>query len=202
MPVSAQAFTSKIETWKKKLGRDSVPTDMSQLFGQEEEVTLSRGDILEIAATGELLRTVFAAILWGYPYGMRNNYFARIVDKLPRLEKLLGDATNEGNVDAWSEHSRETKDIYGLGLSTYSKFLYFLGVKVCGHPALILDGKIQKVLKEGVFDELGELQNKPQSNPRSWYPDYLEVMDAQARRLGVAAGNLEMFLFTFGGILK
>ena len=208
LPVHQQSFTSKRRTWGQ-----NIPAEMAGLFGSSAALTMSRGDVFAIAKTTppDIRRLVYAVILWGYPAGGRGKNFERMVAKMDVLEGLLSKirVQNGNEIPDWSAHwneafreVRSANRIDGVGLSTYSKMLYFLRARVNGHPCLILDNVLMEVFNAGKFDEFAHLETIRYDNAWQHYPAYLKSMADEATNLDVSGDSLEMFLFTFGPILK
>ncbi len=163
---------------------------------------ISRQDIFDEAKANPNLENLekifYLTILWGYPTGSNIRvYLSSIVDQMPKLRQILGQV-RECGISDWKTHFNSTDNrIRGLGSSTYSKLLYFLGVKVELYDALILDQQVVKAFRG--FDNLSDLVHL---NPEKDYVCYLRKMDAVAQSLAVPKENVEMFLFTFGSQLK
>ena len=201
MPVKYQSFSTKVSTWHKY--RDSggeLAQIFNGLFCGKESLDLSRGDLFTIAKEAGLKKLLIAVILWGYPRGMRGNHFDNIVKNIDPIAELLSEAKQ--GVDDWNSHSSKLNAFSGLGLSTYSKFLYFLNVDVNGSKALILDDRIIKTVRKGTFQELSPISNIRMHNAISNYPKYLKTIDDIGTTLNVSRENIEMFLFEFGLNLK
>lgn len=196
MPVNYQAFSSKKETWEKF----SLP-EINEIFGENNEVKLSRKDIKDIAISGDLKKTVIATIIWGYPRGMRGNHFKNIINNMAPLIELLSDAKNN-NISNWKDHYEKVKKVESIGLSTYTKFLYFLSAHAERFPALILDKRITDVIAQEVFIELDLNQKINYTNAPNNYLYYLELLNNEAKKIGTTAEKLELFLFQFGLNLK
>ena len=183
------------------MGTTALPAELEGIFGNQSDVFKSRQDIFDEAAKTipNLEKVVYLTILWGYSNGMRNDYFSCIVDQMLKLTRILGQARERGISD-WKSHFSSTDNrLRGLGPSTRSKLLYFLGVKVESYEALILDQRLVDVFKNKVFDDFSDLEHlKPEKD----YVCYLRKMDAVAQSLAVPKENIEMFLFTFGSQLK
>jgi hypothetical protein len=197
MPTRYQSFTAKRTTsnWASILQRsDRAGEAMRQIFGNADSVRVSRNDLRQWARLENLDGVVMGTLLWGYSDGMRGNHAANIADNLTVLTGLLGEA--ELGISNWKEHFEQVEAISGIGLSTYTKFLNFLSVRVSGRTALILDRRIIDVAKSRVFEEFTG------SFTALRYPRYLERMHSIADTLEVEAENLEFFLFEFGLNLK
>lgn len=202
MPVSYQAFTSKRVTWDSHLGGDNeAGKALRSIFGNSDEVTLSRSDLRGLASKPNLAQFVMATIIWGYPRGMRGNNVANLTNDLGQLTKLLSTARKQPVTD-WNGHYKAVGEIAGIGLSSYTKFLSFLSAQVHGHSALILDDRIIRVASQGVFEELAPIRLLNTYNAGLSYPEYLSCIHSLANKLTVSAEEIEFFLFEFGLNLK
>ncbi|EJU9788340.1 TPA: hypothetical protein I7686_21535, partial [Vibrio vulnificus] len=132
LPVADHAIGTKLATWEKyQESHPEIWNTIQSIFSGELEVKLCRQDLKDIADTQDYNKLIIATILWGYSSGMRGNNFSKIVNKLPEIASLLKCASQ--GIDDWKIHYNKVKEISGLGLSTYSKFLYFVGGKIEGH---------------------------------------------------------------------
>ncbi|WP_443024124.1 8-oxoguanine DNA glycosylase OGG fold protein [Sphingobacterium sp. ML3W] len=62
-----------------------------------------------------------------------------------------------------------------LGLSTYSKLLYFLGISLVeGGPALILEERVSRVFKCQKFEEFNNLDRIYTENSYRYYLNYIQ----------------------------
>ncbi len=202
MPIREQAFTSKKETWGKYISElPGFANLISDVFGQSETVEISRHDLFQLAENRKIREFIFATIIWGYPAGMRGDHFCTMFKGIDNVtENLI--SCREKSIENWQEHYKSVASIEGLGLSTYTKFLYFLKVNIQNLPALILDQRLIKVFRKGIFHEFRDLKNIRYDNAPALYPKYLNIMDSIAKKYHVNPGNLEMFLFEFGDNLK
>jgi len=201
MPLQEQAFTVKKSNWAKYMGDVSlVSVILSTIFDGKETVQISRGDLFALAKSNDMTTFIVSTILWGYPRGMRGNHFKTITDELETLDYLLREAKQ--GVSNWSEHYKKVDNIRGLGLSTYSKFLYFLEANIDGDKALILDIRIANTLKNSTFKELEVLNKVTYTNAVKNYTKYLKHMSELSKVFNVDSGKLEMFIFEFGLNLK
>jgi hypothetical protein len=141
-----------------------------------------------------------ATIVWGYTSGGRGKNIANLIKEFDELTELLSEIRTQ-TIPAWNIHYEKVKKIKGIGLSTYTKFLNFLSVEVQGHTALILDNRIIRVTRQGIWKELAPLELS-NSNAVRCYPCYLKHMHSAANSLKVSPEALEFFLFEFGLSLK
>ena len=203
MPVNEQAFTSNRDTWKKYEGDFPALTGMiNSVFGDRSSVEISRQDLFDLAEKNRIRDFIFSTILWGYSYGMRGNNFQNILKNLNKIEEALSPCFENKNIENWENHYLPVKAIDGLGLSTYTKFLYFLKMRIENHSALILDQRLIDVFRKGVFSEFVELKGIRYDNAPDLYPSYLQLIETTAIKYDLVSDNVEMFLFEFGGNLK
>lgn len=214
MPTPYQSATAERETWEPWISQnDPIGVALRSIFKDfgkkdEKQACISRSDLRRLAKEPQLERFVMATILWGYetPAGMRGNNFANFAAlpiHLSKLMQLLSWAEANPNLD-WDSHFKKVAgQLGGIGLSTYTKLLTFLSVKIQGHTALIMDDQIIQVVQRGqdVFAELNPLRGL-NNNPDRMYPDYLNCIHTIADELRVPAENLELFLYKFGSDLK
>ncbi|WP_298150223.1 hypothetical protein [Flavobacterium sp.] len=201
MPVDEHSFTTRKSTWAKFI-QNGKPASriLSEMFSEKNEIELSRADLFALAKQNDYQRLAIATILWGYPAGMRGNHFENISNKLVLLEEILKEAVL--GIEDWDAHYSKTKSIRGLGLSTYTKFLYFCGAKVKTLPCVILDQRIIDVVNKGVLSGLGSLHGVRTSNASKKYCDYLKIIDEASKKYGASHGGVEMFIFAFGLNIK
>ncbi len=201
MPVDEQAFTSKQSTWSQYFnGYGEASNILQHIFNNKNSVQISRLDLFRLAQKDDLGYLIIATILWGYPRGMRGNYFSSILSQFQQIKDALLEA--QVGIDNWLEHYKKIKKIEGLGLSTYTKFLYFMGATVENHSALILDKRIIDTLQRELFIELNPISHISIHTAVSKYPLYLGTMDSLSQSVGTESDKIEMFLFEFGLNLK
>lgn len=190
LPVLEQAFQIKAVNWKKFLNNYQY----DKLFKDNDCITINRLDIFN---TQEQELFVLKILLWGYPRGMRGNNFLWITKSIEKIVEILSD----GRADLLTMQN-SFSNIAGLGLSTYSKFLYFKKYAFGEYSALILDERLIKVFQYNVFEEFETLKSINSYNKEKMYMLYLEIMHEQAANLNTKPENIEQFLFLFGNHLK
>jgi len=201
MPYAEQLGRSKKKTWEEKLiGNGKFAKNIVNLFGDDKEIEFSRADLFESAKNDDLDNFLAKVIVWGYPRGPRGDNFSSICKNIGSIKKLLTSA-NKGISD-WQSHFDKLSKIDGIGMSTYTKFLYFKRVKIGELPALILDIQVINALKRDVFLELKEISNIRNSNAHKFYPNYLACAHNIATKFDTDADRVEMFLFQYGDSLK
>ena len=196
LPVADQAFTIKSSNWQKALS----DFHFQEIFNGAENICLSRKDVHD---TNNIELFILKTILWGYPKGMRGKNFENIYSNLIALSAILNlpDRAFLKTDDLYEIQNRLQK-IEGLGLSTYSKLLYFRDFKFDGVPALILDERLIRVFKNNVFEEFDSLAKISQYNCVKLYNAYLHIMSELSKQYKVSGEQIEQFLFIFGNHLK
>lgn len=158
MPVRYQAFTSKRSTWENHLAIPGAAGNaLRGIFESDPETTISRSDLRNLSTLPVLDQFVMATLLWGYPRGMRGNHVADLIDDFAALTGMLSTAREQKDIE-WDDHYVGVAAIRGVGLSTYTKFLSFLSVRIQGHEALILDDRIIEAVRKRAFEELEPLR--------------------------------------------
>lgn len=198
LPVREQSFVVKASVWENQISKE----DDTSCFERLSDITISRQDVFD---TEDIRSLILKTILWGYPNGHRGNNFEKIYDCEPLrdLVEIIKDIRYCSlNKNEWGEVLSRFKKVKGLGISTYSKLLYFSNVSIDKVPTIILDERIIKVLGKGVFKELEGLKNITRVNADIHYPTYLKTIHNIALGLKTHPENIEQFLFLFGNNLK
>jgi thermostable 8-oxoguanine DNA glycosylase len=92
--------------------------------------------------------------------------------------------------------------IKGMGWSTFSKFLYFLQLKIGDNRALIFDRRVINALKRFEDDEIKDIQGVNYPPRTKDYFAYLQAMNRLAAKMGIEPDKIEMFLYQFGANLS
>jgi hypothetical protein len=210
MPLKMYSFTSEKTTWERV---EALTPLVNKLYRGADTVTLSRGDVFRSATEDRPEMFAFKCIVWGYSRHMPGNNIKFLAPHLAEIGKRARERRVLKDRDAWWADYKDMKDmrsgVKGLGLSTWTKLLYFVEARICGYPALILDRTIREVVRDGLFQELNCLKPLTPANAARKYPCYLQAMDRLADRLSNQKGctritpdRLEMFLWLFGMNLK
>ena len=101
LPVSEQAFWSKRDTWENSLKVKRLPDELEIIFGDEEWVFISRGDIFNVTRNNapNFERALYMTILWGYPAGLRSDYLPSLMQHKDYLIRLLEIGYEEGGIE-------------------------------------------------------------------------------------------------------
>jgi hypothetical protein len=205
LPCEQQSAPTKFKTWEKWR---VCPRPILDYFGGEDEIVVSREDVFKEAESNpfDTSRFIAATVLWGYPRGWMQNsgkalaalasIYQPLEDQLRALKMCQANRIND-----WPAHWKNNH-LPIIGLSTHTKLLYFMGTTIQSYKALILDSVVISVLQSSKFAELALLSKISSNNPSPRYVDYLAIMNTQATNLGTDPGKLEMFLHTFGRMIK
>ena len=206
LPVRNQSFTTKRDN-KKWLEVESrynwYYTLNNSIFGTNLNFTSSRQDLLDcdVIDKEKLLKIIY----WGYPEGFQgysNNI--NLIGNLETIAKELNNLKGNKNLNQndFLDFHTWSKEISGLGISTYSKFLYFCEIKFNNKPSIILDSRLMNIFNNGIFDEYQSISNIRADNAHKKYIEYIELTHNLAISMNTREENIEQFLFIFGNNLK
>jgi len=202
LPVRQQCFTTKRTTWNKAENEVGwLKTLNDKLFGDSGTLTISRQDIFN---TKELRETIIKTIYWGYMRGMRGNHFVNILNNIDIIEQQLLKLKEREYLTTSDFNNMKLifKNVSGLGLSTYSKLLYFLNISFEKKPCLILDLRLINVFESKAYSNFIQLNKIRYGNAEKKYLDFLKYMNEAAIKIETEGENIELFLFIFGNNLK
>ncbi len=202
LPVRQQSFTTKRNTWRIAESKIDWLADLNdKLFDNKEALNISRQDIFN--SNNSIRELILKTIYWGYTSGMRGNNFVNILQNIHTLETAFRNLKGKENLTSidFNDLTKAMKNVSGLGLSTYSKLLYFLDIKFDDNPCLILDQRLIDVFANKVYDDFS-LNGITYSNAQKRYLDFLKLVNKKSLELGTPGENVEQFLFMFGNNLK
>jgi hypothetical protein len=204
LPVRSIGFTTKRSTWR---GYEKLFPELKlindRLFQSNEMISINRQDIFD--AKSNIDDLIVLTVYWGYPQGMRGYNFSNIFKDFSRLKSFLLSFKTIRNptIEDFRIFRSQLKTIQGLGLSTYSKLLYFMEMKINGFECLILDQRLIDTFNHNLFTQFGEFKMlKYGVKAERKYPLFLEKASDLSNQLGVKPENIELFLFMFGKTLK
>jgi hypothetical protein len=202
LPVNQQCFTTKRTTWRKAESEIEWLKNLNdKLFGAKKTLTISRQDIFE---TKEPREIIIKTIYWGYTGGMRGNHFLNIIKNIDIIESTLLSLkqTIQPPTAEFDKLAATFKKVAGLGLSTYSKLLYFFKISFNNNPCLILDQRLIDVFANKMFSDFQQLSYIHYGNAEKKYLDFLHLTNHVSKKLETNGENIELFLFIFGNNLK
>jgi hypothetical protein len=155
-------------------------------FAPNRQLSLSREDIIKETD----LRTKYVKILvWGYRRDLRNT--STLLDKLDIIidYQKKYEKDRDGN-----KYLKNLLSIKRMGLSTASKILYFMGVKIDNYPAVIIDNRVITALP--LVEQFTSFYKK--RNSASFYRDIIEAIGKAAKDLDTDSDKIEYFLYKLG----
>ena len=202
LPVGRQKFIIQRRNFQKyELDFLWVKERNHLLFDDNGITEISRNDLIGDYPSQ---RTLLEIIYWGYPRGMRGNNLELILKSIDLIVKKLIELyeNNSLGADDFINFHQWTNGIPGLGISTYSKFLYFYKIRFNGIESLILDQRIIDVFSSESFNDFKDFSNIKRFNAHHYYINYLKKLSELSVHLNTSADNIEQFLFLFGKNIK
>jgi len=218
LPYMEQAFEIKRSQWKELVSEEILDQifienkDQNPAFlsgqgnssqkAKEQIVTISRFELFHKYQNLELF--IVMVLMWGYPTKGRGKNIENLL-KEPNITDLKNALSKfETKESITISEIKEMLKIGSLGLSTLSKFLYFMRLKIGSNWTLILDQRVISVLNSGKYSDPGIEQFEPlrYDNALLHYDDYLIFINALAKDLQAEPDQVEMFLFEYGRNLK
>ena len=199
LPINKHSFIVKFDNWTKFERISAVFRDLLvELFHGQESIVISRKDLFRLGSSDRIDKFIISVILWGYPRGMRGRNFSMILQNFNLIVDHINILKTYRRI-SWSNELIFLQNFNGIGISTYSKLLYFLRLKLNNNPCLILDERIMNVFENFIFTDFRSLNRKLGAKT---YPDYLKIIKQLSNRIQVSPDKIEMFLFIFGNNLK
>lgn len=216
LPFMEQAFEVKRSQWEKLVSKEIL----DQIFGENDDLTqqpipnrtktkdqtamISRFELFHKYQNLELF--IVKVLMWGYPTKGRGKNIDNLLNSsnLTKLVNALAMFNTKESITISEIKELLKLKIGGLGLSTLSKFLYFMRLRIGSYRALILDLRVISALNSGKYSDLGIEKFKPlkYENALSYYDDYLIFINEIAKDLQAEPDQVEMFLFEYGRNLK
>lgn len=220
IPYMEQAFEVKRSQWTNLVSEDIL----NQIFGGNVEpnrvsmtdpknpstklidqtVMISRFELFHKYQNLELF--IVKVLMWGYPTKGRGKNIKNLLKEsnLTLLKNAFKKFETEESITISDIGELLKLKIEGLGLSTLTKFLYFLRLRIGAYRALILDLRVISALNSGKYSDPGIEKFKPlkYENALSHYNDYLIFINELAKDLQAEPDQVEKFLFEYGRNLK
>ncbi len=193
IPVNNQSGRVKKDVWSKFSYNDDIK---NAIFENNEVIEISRADVL---FEKSIAKKIVMALMWGYPSGGRGNNIKRILDNTDNINSLSEILSKNNGANLTKNEAsvliKELDNIKGMGISTWSKLLYFFNVSIESKKCQIYDMKIVESLNKKQFRELDE-QNQWEQDVNHYYK-YIELVDNLASSMGVLPEQVEVFLFYY-----
>lgn len=201
LPTEVNSFRIYKKNWKVESQKEIV----ENIFNDKDFIQISRQEIRSEINNIDFF--IIKTLMWGYPTKGRGNNIESLLNN-ESFEKLVKLLLKYKSVDSitFDELVNDFKinKIKGLGISTLSKFLYFLELDIENNPCLILDDKLIDIINNSNFEEINNLKGITREyslklNPLKLnYLDFLKSLNLISKKLNVKAEKVEMFLFFFG----
>ena len=191
IPVLKQSTKIKKEVWKRFDYNNKLEIE-NAIFGTKAEVEISREDIFNEKDTE---KKIVMTLMWGYPTGGRGSNITNLLKNLDNLKTTLDSIKNKNLSDQdFNVLIQQFKTIPRLGMSTWSKFLYFFNVKIELIECQIFDIKIVESLNKKQFSELiGNTWEQTIPDYRS----YIKLAEDLANKINSDPEQVELFMFYF-----
>lgn len=191
LPVEQQSSTIKKEIWKRIEYKRKAEIERD-IFGNEDSIEISRKDIF---AETDITKKIIMILMWGYPTGGRGNNIQNLLKKINDIIDILKSINKKNlTMSEARENIKTLNRITGLGMSTWTKFLYFFDVSIDSNKCQIFDLKIVASLKKKQFDEF---EQKIWKQDITFYLEYNKMLNEIAKTLEVSPDRIELFLFLF-----
>ena len=196
VPVYKQSTRIRREVWARFSYSDKERIE-NRIFGDKAEVEISREDLIK---ENDPAKKIVMTLMWGYPTGGRGSNIENILKQLDNLSKLLS-GVNKKNLKKEESNIliKKFQGIPGLGISTWSKLLYFFMVQIESMKCQIYDLKIVESLNKKQFSELGAQIWRQDVDH---YYQYVELVNNLAKCMCVCPEQVELFLFYFNHSYK
>lgn len=195
-PYEYQATNISKKNWKRFFNANSL---IKEIFGGSETITITRKELYSI--NNDIPLFIVKVLMWGYATGGRGNNVLTLLSE-PTFSKLTNKLQNYRNENLTIEDIiYDIKGIYGLAISTMTKFTHFMNTSINGHKAIILDQQIMNTIELNRFEDLISLKGIKPSNSLQKYSAYIKVIDDLSKDLNAHPDQVEMFLFFFGRTL-
>lgn len=190
----------KRESLNRLSGREETRF-LDLFFGDNSEVFLSRNDVFK-RSHGTNDKFVLSVLFWGFPAN-RRGICAKAFQNWPHLLDWIGylRGNRELTRQQFDAIIPQMHNMHGLGISMFSKYLYFTGCSINGHRCLILDDQVAKGISRLAGNEFDGLKAATQDSHYRFYKNYpscLEAMENLANQLGVSGDQLEYVLWLAG----
>ena len=194
MPIDQHAFTVNKKSWRK--GNHKLIQSILSNYDYKDEIIVKRSHLRGLSSIENF---IILTLMWGYPTKGRGNNINQLLEEenFILLQDTLASYKKENTISN-PRLIKNLKTIKSCGISTMSKFLCFLDIKVDGYQSIILDRQIIRVLGNRTFIELDSLSHLTYSNGHTNYSNYLKTINDVSCNIGVTPEKLEMFLFIFG----
>jgi len=205
LPVNEYGCTTKRSTWHQEEKEQFLCFKKlnDSIFNGENKVFIDRLRIKNLGKTDNIKQFIFETIYWGYPDGFpsrRFNHTEVLLSNIEQWVNLIELIKQEKNILNFKEFYKiNVRGVKRLGISTFTKFLSFLDIKVNGFTPVILDDQIVSRLTHSNFKDSKFAQLTTSDDSKvNHYERYLNHVESLASLINSTPEKIEMFLFVFG----
>ena len=201
IPINADAWRSD-----DIISFSSLPGDVQLLINKTlESILKDKGECclnrIDIFSEGDIDKKFMKVLMWGYPkakvFNTNKCFMSEILKNkseiIPLIDKLKD---NDFNESEFMDKTKELSKINGIGISTFSKLMYFFNVKINGNPCIIFDSRVKNALVR--YSQTEFLDKYNQQNINS-YPKFVEGISRISNDTGIEADSIEFILFSVSG---
>ncbi|MCI7435485.1 MAG: hypothetical protein MSH22_02625 [Spirochaetia bacterium] len=191
LPINEQSTRIKKNVWERIKYKDKDKIEES-IFLDFSEIELSR---FCVKKETDIRKKIVMVLMWGYPTGGRGNNIQNVLVNLDELVNIFTNYNKKNlNLKDFENLISSFSRISGLGISTWTKFLYFFEISVENKKCEIFDLKIVESLNKKQFVEL---KDKHWIQDFSNYMEYINLIDEISNKINVQPDQVELFLFYF-----
>ena len=186
---SQKARTEKALTHISKKYHELTETAaLAKSLAPDLKLELSRKEIFE---EPDIRKKIIMILMWGYPRDLRNT--PTILKNLDTIIKI--DEQYRSNSILGKEYYEKLIKIERLGMSTASKILYFMEVKVEQNDAIIVDSRVKSGF--ALFNEFSDFASSS-SDDADYYIKAVEKIGLISQDINCNADDLERYLYVIG----
>jgi len=197
IPVRKQSSYTKKDSWNRIID-EHFQAILTTMFGSNDKIEISRQDVFN---ENDVYKKIVKTFIWGYPTVGRGNNIQNVINSEDRIVGIMSSINGKKiTKNEYFALVTKLKKITGLGISTWTKMLYFFDVKIENSTCQIFDNQIFESLnKEQLIEFMG---NKYLRHNYETYLNYIDDLAVIAKEMMTKAENIEVFLFYFNNRYK
>ena len=201
IPINADAWRSD-----DIISFSSLPGDVQLLINDTlDSIRNDKGEYclnrIDVFSERDIDKKFLKVLMWGYPkakvFNTNKCFMSEILKNkskiIPLIDKLKD---NDFNESEFMDKTKELSKTNGIGISTFSKLMYFFNVKINGNPCIIFDSRVKNAFVR--YSQTEFLDKYNQQNINS-YPKFVEGISRISNDTGIEADSIEFILFSVSG---